>query len=545
MNFSQITENKPLFFGIIGGIVLIIAIAIFVSFSKGKETLPGEQVIKEDIPLFTTENVGKALEIQSLLAREGIEVDRAEKGSKSDLILRKSSKATMNDRDRALLVIVKSGIMDKNIGLEIFDKGDFTSSKEDKKIRLARAINGELSRLIRKIPPIEDASVFISIPDNTIFTANRKPVTATVQVTLPTCADLEADKCVDKLDRDKVRTIANLLLGSVQGLESSNISITDTNGNVYNSIMKAEDDILDALRENDRYMKNKVMVQLDKLLGKGNYVVTVSTYLREAPQEINKVIYNPRASAVVSKQNFTESLGDKSRDRNKLTSAVSSYIPGGLPQGPDSSSNRNYSRNAEEYQYGVGRTQIAEEKRPGMIEEISVALTVDRGAMPSSTDIQQLKELIASAASPKASAENVDIAFADMTNPYLSSERAEKTAQPESSGNPWWTIPVLLTFVLIAGLAFISNKSKEATNRQEKEIEKLMKTSQIQQGQIKDAQERATMLQNELQSSLTASPSQPAISTLHQTIDDIRMDIGDDSNEEEVSTQLKNWIESN
>lgn len=545
MNFSQITENKPLFFSIIGIIALVIVFTIFFSFSKGKEVPTGEQKIKEDILLFTTDNVGKALEIQSLLAREGVEVERVEDGSKSRLWLRKDNKTTMNDRDRALLVIVKSGIMDKNIGLEIFDKGDFTSSKEDKKIRLARAINGELSRLIRKIPPIEDASVFISIPDDKIFTSMQKPVTATVQVTLPTCVDDEAEKCVDKLDRDKVRTITNLLLGSVQGLEASNISITDTNGNVYNSIMKAEDDILDALRENDRYMKNKVMVQLDKLIGKGNYVVTVSTYLRESPQEINKVIYNPRASAVVSKQNFTESLGDKSRDRNKLTSAVSSYIPGGLPQGPDSSSNRNYNRNAEEYQYGVGRTQIAEEKRPGMIEQISIAVTVDRGAMPSGTDIQQMKDLIASAASPKASAENVDIAFADMTNPYLTGERAEKQLEPESSGNPWWLLPVFIGVIIICGLVIISNKTKAAAERQDREIEKLMRTTQIQQGQIKDAQDRASMLQNELQSSITMNQSQPVIPSLHQTIDDIKMDIGDDMNEEEVSTQLKNWIESN
>ena len=59
----------------------------------------------------------------------------------------------MSERDRALLAIVKSGLMDQNVGLEIFDKGDFTSTKEDKRIRLIRAVNGELSRLIPQNPP--------------------------------------------------------------------------------------------------------------------------------------------------------------------------------------------------------------------------------------------------------------------------------------------------------------------------------------------------------------------------------------------------------
>jgi len=536
MDFSKITQNKPLLFGLIGGIALIIVLVIFLSVSGGKKISPGNEIIKQDVDLLTTDNIGKALEIQSLLAREGIEVDRIAESSKSRLVLKKENKITLNERDRALLIVVKSGIMDKNIGLEIFDKGDFTSSKEDKRIRLARAVNGELSRLIRKIPPIEDASVFVSIPEQTIFTSMKKPTTATVQITIPSG---------DKLERDKVRTISNLLLGSIQGLEASNISITDTNGNVYNSIMKAEDDAMNALQENDQYMKNKVMVQLDRLLGKGNYVVTVSTYLRQAPQEISKLIYNPRASAVVSKQNFTESLGDKSRDRNKLTSAVSSYIPGGLPQGPDSSSNRNYSRSADEYQYGVGRTQISEERRPGMIEEISIAVTLDRGAMPSSTDMQQLKDLVARAASPKASPDNVEIAFADMTNPYLSAERPEQLPRPEESGNPWWTVFALSGVLIVAGFMFLINKSKESASKHQKEIEELMQRSQFQQSQIQDAQEKALLLQNQIHTSLTSEKSQPAISTLHQTIDDIRKNIEDDSNEEELSANLKNWIERN
>ncbi|MDD3013087.1 MAG: flagellar M-ring protein FliF C-terminal domain-containing protein [Candidatus Gastranaerophilales bacterium] len=536
MNFSQLSQNKPLLFGLIGGAILIIVLIVVLSFSGKKEATPGSQIIKDNVDLLTTDNIGKALEIQSLLAREGIEVDRIADGSKNKLILKKENRITMNERDRSLLIVVKSGIMDKNIGLEIFDKGDFTSSKEDKRIRLARAINGELSRLIRKIPPIEDASVFVSIPEQTIFTAMKKPTTATVQVTIPSG---------DKLERDKVRTISNLLLGSVQSLEATNISITDTNGNVYNSIMKVQDDTMNALQENDQYMKNKVMVQLDRLLGKGNYVVTVSTYLRETPQEINKLIYNPKTSAIVSKQNFTESLGDQSRDKSKLSSAVSSYLPAGVSQGPDSSSNRNYSRNAEEYQYGVGKTQILEEKRPGMIEEISIAVTLDRGAMPSSTDLQQLKNLIAGAASPKASANNVEIAFADMTNPYLSSERPEQLPKPEESGNPWWTVLVLFGILLIAGLAFIANKTKETSSKQQIEIEELMQRTKMQQNQIKDTQEQASLLQNQLHNSITADKAQQAIPTLHQTIDDIRKNIEDDVNEEEISTQLKNWIESN
>ena len=159
------------------------------------------------------------------------------------------------------MTIVQSGLMDQNVGLEVFDKGDFTSTKEDKKIRLTRAINGELSRLIKRIDGVDNASVFISIPEQTMFTAMQKPVTATVQLVVPVGT---------KLDQLKVKAITNLLLGSVSGLEAENISISDTNGNVYHSIMNASDEMLARIEENDKYMQQKVQLQLDRRIGKGN-----------------------------------------------------------------------------------------------------------------------------------------------------------------------------------------------------------------------------------------------------------------------------------
>ena len=169
MDFKKILENKPLFYGIIAlAVIIVILFAVILtvtissSASSGSPQAVQEKVIKEPLDLFTTDNIGQALEVQALLAREGIHAQRKVDGTKSTVYL---EEYTMSERDRALLAIVKSGLIDEHTGLEIFDKGDFTSTKDDKKIRLVRAINGELARLIRKIPPIENAQVFISIPE--------------------------------------------------------------------------------------------------------------------------------------------------------------------------------------------------------------------------------------------------------------------------------------------------------------------------------------------------------------------------------------------
>ena len=329
MDFQKLLENKPLLYGIIGGVVaVVLAIILLIALtgSGSKNQAQGSAPLKADVDLLTTDNLGKALEIQALLARQGITAQRKADGTKSVLYLPKdncstlTSKCTITDRDRAILTIVKSGMMDKNVGLEIFDKGDFTSTKEDKKIRLSRAINGELARLIRNIGGITDASVFISIPEQTMFTSMQKPVTATVQVIIPEG---------EKLDQMKVKAITNLLLGSVSGLEGENIAITDTNGNVYHSMMDAQDEMLTRLEENDKYMQQKVSQQLDRLIGKGNYIATVSTFLVQAPVEKFSIIYDPEQKTAVNEQSFTEGLGDRTQDTNRGVNAVSVYLPNG------------------------------------------------------------------------------------------------------------------------------------------------------------------------------------------------------------------------
>lgn len=556
MDIQEIMDNKPLFYGIIGGVVLVIALIIGLSVASGmrKSSAGGVDVtgepIKEDVNLLTTDNMGKAIEIQALLAKYGIAVSRRLDGTKSILYLKKGDCKTgkkacyTSDRDIALIQIVQSGLMDQNVGLEIFDKGDFTSTKEDKKIRLSRAINGELSRLIRRIDGVENASVFISIPEQTMFTSMQKPVTATVQITL--------SKDASKLDQLKVKAITNLLLGSVNGLTAENIAITDTNGNTYHSIMSAADEMLAKIEENDKYMTSKVNQQLDRLIGQGNYVATVSTFLRQAPVEKFTIDYDPERKASVTEQTFQEGLGDQTTDSNKNTNAVSVYLPNGLPNGSsDSSQNRNYTRTARETQFGVTKTQTNEYIKPGVIEEISIAVTLDKNALPSNTTLEELKELIAKAASPKVSAENVSIAFSDSTDPYLAGDRPANLPKPDETGNPWWLTIALSAIGLIIVFKAISNRVKQIQEANRREVEQLRQKNMQQEQQLSDINQRAAQLaerQSELAQGLVEQQQKGYIAQqqtperLTDTIANLSEELAN-ADENEAGDKIKSWIE--
>lgn len=556
---QELLKNKTVLYSAIGATILIVVLLIvgIVMMSKPKDkSQTYEKVIDTPFELFTTDNPGKAIEVQALLARENIVAKRKAEGSKTTLSL---EKYTPSQRDQALLTIVSSGLMDQYVGLEIFDKGDFTSTKEDKKIRLARAINGELSRLIRKIDPIENASVFISIPEQTMFSQDKKPITATVQIVIPSGT---------KLETNKIRAIKNLLLGSVSGLIAENISITDTNGNVYNSIANSSDDQLAKLQEQDQYMQAKVASQLDRLVGKGNYVVTVSTFLRQVPKETTKIEYDPNSKIALTEQTFSEGLGDRTQDSNAGLNAVSVYLPNGLPaSGSDSSQNRNYTRTARETQYGISKSQTTEYSKTGSVEEISIAVTIESSAMPSNMTIDELKAQVARSASPKVSIDNVSIAFSDSIEPYLAGDKPVNLPKPDESGNPWWLTIALVIILLTAGYTYLSKKLKEKAEKQQEEVDALRKKTADQEKQLNDVNLKASQLiekqqqmaqglmeqqalsqqfvqQISNQQQAPAIPQQPqqAVNELEDVLDDVRSDLSV-ADVDELGDQVKSWLE--
>ena len=550
MDFKQLLQNKNFIIGAVAVAVILLALIVTAAIVSSTHRGPGakvvsEKVIKEPLDLLTTDNLGKAIEIQALLARECITANRKLDGTKSTIFLKDY---TQTQRDRALLAIVKSGLMDQNVGLEMFDKGDFTSTKEDKRIRLIRAIDGELARLIRKIPPIQNASVFVSIPEQTMFSQNQKPVTATVQLDMPSG---------EKLDNFKVKAITNLLVGSVSGLVPENVSITDTNGNVYNNILDATSQDEEKLHEKDKYMLQKVNTQLDRLVGKGNYTATVSTFLKQSPTEKFTTWYDPNQKASITEQTFSEGLGDQTSDKNKNTNAVSVYLPNGLPGGGgDSSQNRNYSRTAKETQYGVSKIQTNEYMNPGVIEDISIAVTMDKAALPPDVTIDDLKELIAHAASPKARPENVSIAFNDSNDPYLASDNPEKLPKPDETGNPWWLAIAMVAASLFLGHRAVTQRLKKMREKQESEMEVLREKTTEQEQQLRDVSQKAEALvqqQQQLQRGLVEQREQTALqiqqsrmpvdyTPLKNALAEIKNDF-DIADEDMAGEKIKSWIE--
>ena len=246
-------------------------------------------------------------------------------------------------------------------------------------------------------------------------------------------------------------------------------------------------------------------------------------------------------------------MGDTSQDSNKGSDAVSVYLPNGLQSSSSQSSqNKSYQRNATETTYGVGKTHTSEYYKTGIIERISIAVTMNANAMPSNMSEKELKYQIAKAASPKVSPDDVSIAYAETIDPYLASDRPVNLPVPASSGNPWWLAIALLMIGLVVGFVFVHKKLKDSSSEQEEELKQLKAKTTEQEKQIENVNlkaaeliEKQTILTQELleqQKQLQLEKKQDVDTSLDEVLEEVTSDI-QSSDSEKTLKELKSWIE--
>ena len=214
--------------------------------------------------------------------------------------------------------------------------------------------------------------------------------------------------------------------------------------------------------------------------------------------------------------------------------------------GTDSSQNRNYSRQATETQYGVTKTQTNEYIKPGVIEDISIAVTLDRNNLPSDTTIEELKELIARAASPKVAADDVSIAFTNSNDPYLTPDRQQNLPKPDESGNPWWLALALSGVGLVIIFNAISSKVKSVREENEAEVEALRQRAMEQERQLSDINSRASQLtqrQSELAQDLINQQQRAQIPQFDENLLIDSLDSISNEITEDAADNIKSWIE--
>ncbi|MTC72108.1 flagellar basal body M-ring protein FliF [Providencia sp. wls1914] len=275
-----------------------------------------------------------------------------------------------------------------NTGFELLDKEQFGISQFSEQINYQRALEGELSRTIESLSPVQSARVHLAIPKPTLFVREQKLPTASVTVGLLPGR---------MLDEGQISAIVHMVSSSVTGLTAANVIIVDQTGRLLtnndNSQQSANSAQIKMTKEMEAHLKERIEDILSPLVGRANIHAQVTAQMDfskvEQTSEEYKPNQTPDAAAVRSRQN-SESLQNSNGGPSGVPGALSNQ-PVSAPSAPidankestdgkTAGNNRNGTLNTqrdETTNYEVDRKISHTQRQIGVVDRLSVAVIVN------------------------------------------------------------------------------------------------------------------------------------------------------------------------
>lgn len=383
-NFFQsiMADPQKRLYAIIGGaaIVIILGFAIFSGALGGNENRGKLVNLVQEL------DQSRAFEIVAKLKRVNIEGKVTPSERPGEYIV----KVYENAVETAYLNLSRTNLLQDD-GYGLFDQNDWAASDYDKRIKLTRAINGDLSRIVSRMEGLRSATVRVNIPEQQLFTEFQTPTTASVQV--------ELENEGDELSKSQVKSIVNVLRGYVPNLEKDKVSIVDTQGNNYNLFRNEDesttDDFIDEIEKINKTITRRIEKYLDTVVGNEKYNVSVSASISRERIQKQQTVYTE--GAVGQRQ-----VGDE---------VLQAGAPGNVA-GPGRSG-KNYKNTSSTETLYPSFEQQSVTYLPGRVTNVSVALAVDR-SIPATLSLKQLQESVAAIVGPNTLPESVKITVLDL-----------------------------------------------------------------------------------------------------------------------------------
>lgn len=186
--------------------------------------------------------------------------------------------------------LARDGLLpqDGEPGYEVFDNQGVGVSPFLQKMNYNRAIQGELARTIQVFEGIEFARIHIVRPEQTMFTADGQPASASVMLRL---------KPGFRLSNTTVAAISNLVAGAIEGLGPENVTITDSNGmmltgqNAGDSVITSANSYNDYERNVEGEMSRRLSEALETVLGSGRVAVIAKAQIDMTKETVVQTTY--------------------------------------------------------------------------------------------------------------------------------------------------------------------------------------------------------------------------------------------------------------
>jgi flagellar M-ring protein FliF len=260
------------------------------------------------------------------------------------------------------------------VGFEIFDKQRLGSTEFVQKINYQRALQGELVRTINQMEEVEESRVHLVLPEDTVFVEDRQPPRAAVFLKLKPGA---------RLEERQLQALVNLVASAVQGLESENVTIMSTDGQVFykktgeDTPFAANSFQMEYRNRLEESLRQKVQSMLEPVLGSDKVVTRVTAELDFSEVAVTEDIYDPDSAVVRSQQRSVENsegTGVGARGNPDAPINLESRL---LESATPENRQRSTSRQRETVNYEINRVSRQITRAPGSIKRLSVAVIVD------------------------------------------------------------------------------------------------------------------------------------------------------------------------
>lgn len=361
-----------------------------------------------------------------------------------------------NDLLKGQLAIAQAGINQAPPGWELFDRTNLTATDFDRRVMYLRAMQGELSQAIGSLDSLKSANVQLSIPEESAFIREQKPVKAAVMVT---------PKPGRSLSRDEVQGIVRFLTGAVPGLDTANVVVIDNTGRALTGEAGVGADAaggLDATRRLQAQLEYKTALEqgvqsvLDTIFGPGNASVMVNVTLDYDSKSVESTEYSqPQVRSQESASESFEGTGATPGGTAMGTDANSPSPP--TYQSAQSGGSSTYERESKLVNYELNQVKTLEVKAPGQVQEITVGVFLNQKSLAALGDdaaqtVQAVQTAVARAVG--APPENVSVAAVPFDNPLLDAFRepqpAPQVAEPALSPTVLGLGAAAALFVLVA-----------------------------------------------------------------------------------------------
>ena len=330
------------------------------------------------------------------------------------------------------------------VGYGILDNQSLTTSDFGQRVSYQRALEGEMAKSIQAIQGVDVATVHLAIPADQVFALDDQKASASVLV-----------KTSGTLASEQVTAITNLVASGIQGLQASQVSVTDDKGHVLaapGTGVVGSSGGSDAQSAYESRVSNAIESFLTGSLGAGKAKVTVSADLD----------FDQKSSTSESYQSPTTLLGSQSPVAQSSSTKTETYGGGagaaaaagqlglnGTPAtGTTGATGTGYTLDQKAYNYAVDKLVQTTNTAPGAVKRLSVAVMVDDKAV-SDAQVSQIQTLVSAAAGIDATRGDAVVVtrmpFDQTVQQQMKKELATKTAEAASS-------PIML----YAGMGFIA-----------------------------------------------------------------------------------------